>query len=625
MSGVLGKVNAPEDIKRLSAEELKTLAAEIRELIIRVTSEKGGHLAASLGAVELAIALHYCLSSPKDKIIWDVGHQSYAHKILTGRKARFATLREMGGLSGFPNAGESVHDIFTSGHSATSISSALGLACSRDIQGENNKVVAVIGDSSLATGLAFEALNNGGHRKTDILVVLNDNEHSISKPVGAFSRYLNNLITNPLYNRVREETENLIKNIPGMGQTAYKTLKKFQEGLKNLILPGIIFEEMGFRYFGPVDGNDIEQMIAILRKILPFREPVLLHTVTKKGRGYKFAEEDPIKFHGVGAFDPATGKAAEEKGAKSFTAHFGAKMTALADKNKKIAAITAAMPQGTGLESFAEKFPDRFFDVGITESHAVTFAGGLAKGGLRPVVAIYSTFLQRAYDQIIHDVMLQDLPVVFCVDRAGLVGEDGPTHHGIFDIAYFRSMPRVVVMAPKDGLELEMMLEKSLEMKVPVAIRYPRGEAKQVVGASSTMPIEFGRSEKLRRGKDIAIIAVGSMVNKALGAADVLSKNSIESLVVNARFIKPLDTAMLEEVLGSYHTVFTVEEGVVAGGFGSSVLEFASRRPRTGAKVHCIGLPDEFIEHGSREELLRKYHMTSDEMAGNIMREIRGQ
>lgn len=624
MREILDRISAPEDLKKLSLEELVKLAAEIRELILEVTSKKGGHLAASLGAVELAVALHYLLKSPKDKIVWDVGHQSYAHKILTGRKERFATLREMGGLSGFPNAEESAHDPFTSGHSSTSISAALGLAEARDLKGEDYKVVAVIGDASLATGMAFEARNHAGHRRTNFVVVLNDNEQSISRSVGAMSRYLNNVITNPLYNKAMAQTEEFVKSIPRLGDPAYKTFKRFQEGLKNLLVPGIVFEEMGMRYFGPVDGNDIAALINMLHKILPFKEPVLLHTITKKGKGYKYAEEDPEKFHGVSSFDITTGKSLEdgENEGKSFTAHFGAKITELAGKDEKIVAITAAMPHGTGLDKFAEKYPKRFYDVGITEPHAVTFAGGLAKGGLKPVVAIYSTFLQRSYDQMMHDVMLQNLPVVFCVDRAGLVGEDGPTHHGTFDIAYMRTMPRLVIMAPKDGYELELMLEKAMEFKSPVAIRYPRGKARQMVGASSTAPVEFGRAEKIRRGGDAAIIAVGSMVNTALQAADMLSEKGKEVAVVNARFVKPLDAEMLEDILDNYRKVFTIEEGTVTGGFGSAVLEFASREGVPGAKVKCLGLPDTFIEHGSREELLRKYHMAPGEIAETIMSEL---
>ena len=623
MESFLEKINSPADIKALSPEQLNRLADEIREKIIDVTSRKGGHVAASLGAVELAIALHYSLESPKDKIVWDTGHQSYAHKILTGRLKSFDTLREMGGLSGFPNASESEHDPFTSGHSATSISSALGLAAARDINDQDHKVVAVIGDASLSTGLAFEALNNTGHMRTNLIVVLNDNEHFISKPVGAMSRYLNTVITNPLYNRVREEAEKIVKGIPKVGPVTYRTVKKFQEGLKNLIVPGILFEELGFRYFGPIDGHNIEQLVSTFRNILTLKDPVFVHTITRKGKGYPHAEQDPVRFHGVSGFDIKKGSAGDAEGeSKSFTGHFSRKLMELAAKDKKIAAITAAMPDGTGLQCFAEKYPERFFDVGITEPHAVTFAAGLAKGGMKPVVAIYSSFLQRSYDQLIHDVALQRLPVVFCIDRAGLVGKDGPTHHGMFDITYMRSLPDFTVMAPKDGVELEIMLEAALDWKTPVAIRYPRADATQVVGASSFAPLERGKAEYLRKGRDLTILAVGSMVNTALRAAAVLSKKGIEATVVNARFIKPLDGHMLEEVAHHSKRIFTLEEGVTGGGFGSAVLEFFERENLSKTRVSCLGLPDEFIEHGAREELLRKYHLTPDELAATIEAEM---
>ena len=623
MDELLKNISSPRDLKKLDAAQLKQLADEVRKKIIGVTSKKGGHLAASLGAVELTIALHYSLESPKDKIVWDVGHQSYAHKLLTGRLKNFDTLREMGGLSGFPSAEESEHDPFTCGHSATSISSALGLASARVLKNEDHKVVAVIGDASLSTGLAFEGLNNAGHMRTNLVVVLNDNEHFISKPVGAMSRYLNTVITNPLYNKVRVETEKIVKGIPKLGPAAYKMAKKFQEGLKNLLVPGILFEELGFRYFGPINGHDIEQLISTFHNILKLEEPVFVHTITRKGKGYKYAEEDPVKFHGVSSFDVRTGRIKKnEEEEKSFTRHFSDKIKELADKDSRIVAITAAMPDGTGLQDFAEKFPKRFFDVGITEQHAVTFSAGLAKGGLRPFVAIYSTFLQRSYDQLIHDVALQKLPVIFCLDRAGLVGKDGPTHHGVFDISYMRNLPGFVVMAPKDGTELELMMEKAVEWERPVVIRYPRAKAGQLVGASSFSPLEIGKAEMLRKGKDLAILAIGSMVNTALVTAELLSKKGIEASVVNARFIKPLDGQMLEELAHNAKRIFTIEEGVHDGGFGSAVLEFFEKENLRGINIRCLGLPDEFIEHGAREELLRKYHLTPDEIASTIEMEL---
>ncbi|MFH1305915.1 MAG: 1-deoxy-D-xylulose-5-phosphate synthase [Candidatus Omnitrophota bacterium] len=621
---LLDGIRSPDDLKGLDALRLKALAEEIRGKIIDVTSRKGGHIAASLGAVELAIALHYCLKSPKDKIVWDVGHQSYAHKILTGRAHAFDTLREMGGLSGFPSAEESEHDPFTCGHSATSISTALGLVAARDIRGEDNKVVAVIGDASLATGLAFEGLNHTGHTQSGLIVVLNDNEHFISKPVGAMSKYLNRVITNPLYNRVREEAEKILKGIPKLGPVAYKTVKKFEEGLKNLLVPGILFEELGFRYFGPIDGHDVEQLIKVFRNVLLLNRPVFVHVITKKGKGYKFAEESPVKFHGLSGFNVATGEIDSDSGEnESFTRHFSDKIMELGERDRRIVVITAAMPDGTGLQQFAENFPDRFFDVGITEPHAVAFAAGLAKGGMRPVVAVYSTFLQRSYDQLIHDVALQRLPVILCLDRAGLVGKDGPTHHGVFDISYTRSLPGFIVMAPKDGVELTLMLEKAVEWGRPTVIRYPRASAERVVCDSSCVPLEIGKAELLRKGGDVVILAIGSMVNTALAASEILSKKGIEASVVNARFIKPLDGEMLEEVVRLSKNIFTLEEGISSGGFGEAVLEFFERENVRNERVRCISLPDEFIEHGSREELLRKYHLTPDEIARTITAEMK--
>ncbi|RKY41808.1 MAG: 1-deoxy-D-xylulose-5-phosphate synthase [Candidatus Makaraimicrobium thalassicum] len=623
MDRILDRISSPEDIKKLDIGQLKRLADEVREKIISVTSRKGGHIASSLGAVELTIALHYCLQSPKDKIVWDVGHQCYAHKLLTGRLKDFDTLREMGGLSGFPSAQESEYDAFTSGHSATSISAALGLAAARDRNKEDSKVVAVIGDASLSTGLAFEGMNHTGHMGTNLVVVLNDNEHFISKPVGAMSRYLNRVIANPLYNKVREEAEKVLKSIPKLGPVTYRTVRKFQEGLKNLLVPGILFEELGFRYFGPINGHDLGQLIAMFRNIQMLKDPVFVHTITKKGKGYRFAEEDPVKFHGVTSFDVGTGRTPEnEDKEKTFTSCFSGKIVELGDRDNRIVAITAAMPDGTGLQDFAERFPDRFFDVGITEPHAVTFAAGLAKGGMVPVVAIYSTFLQRSYDQLVHDVALQRLPVIFCVDRAGLVGKDGPTHHGVFDICYTRGLPGFIVAAPKDGVELEQMLEKAVEWNRPVVIRYPRAKAERLVGDSSCAPLEIGKAELLRKGKDLAILAIGSMVNTALAAGGLLSRKGIEATVINARFIKPLDSGMLEELAGTTGKIFTIEEGITSGGFGSAVLEFFARENCGGVKIRCLGLPDEFIEHGAREELLRMYHLTPDEVASTIEAEL---
>ena len=619
---LLDKISSPEDIKQFSPDELTLLAREIREKIIDVTSKNGGHIASSLGAVELAIALHFSLNSPKDKIVWDVGHQGYAHKLLTGRAKRFDTLRELGGISGFPNKNESEHDPFTCGHSATSISSALGLAAARDILGESSKIVAVIGDASLATGLAFEAMNHAGHSKTNLVVILNDNEHFISKPVGAMSKYLTKVLTNPLYNKVKEESEKIINSIPKVGPVAVKTVRKFQEGLKNLLVPGILFEELGFRYFGPVDGHNIMEMVDILERVSKLNEPIFIHAITRKGKGYAPSEKNPTNFHGISSFDKETGKTKTNTCGKNFTEHFSNKIVELAEKDNKIVAITAAMPDGTGLTNFEKKFPNRFFDVGITESHAVTFAAGLARGGLKPVVAIYSTFLQRSFDQLIHDVALQNLHVVFCLDRAGLVGRDGPTHHGSFDITYTRVLPNFTVMAPKDGIEFDQMLEEAINMNSPVVIRYPKDVAERVVASSSCAPLKLGTSEVLRNGKDVTILAVGSMVNISLEAADILSKNNIEAGVINARYLKPLDKGIIIKYANQTKKMFIVEENVISGGFASSVLELFSQENITGKDIKCYGLPDEFIEHGSRKELLRKYNLTKEALAEAIRTEI---
>jgi len=618
----LNKISAPEDLKGLSVDQLKELAEEIRTRLIDVTSKKGGHLAASLGVVDLTVALHYCLDAPTDKIIWDVGHQSYAHKILTGRNKQFDTLREMGGLSGFPNTEESIYDTFTCGHSATSISSALGLVSARDLKGEDYKVISVIGDASLASGLAFEGMNHAGHMKKNMVVILNDNEHSISKPVGALSRYLNKVLTHPVYNKVVSASEKVVKNIPKVGESAYNTVRKFQEGVKNLFVPGIFFEELGFRYFGPIDGHDIDQLIQIFNSTFSLKEPIFIHVITKKGKGYNFAEENPTLFHGVSLFDIETGSFKKKKEGKGFTEILSEKIVELGIKDKKIVAITAAMSDGTGLTKFAEKFPHRFFDVGITEPHAVTFSAGLARDGLKPIVAIYSTFMQRAYDQLIHDVALQKLPVIFCLDRAGLVGKDGPTHHGVFDLAYMRTLPNFVVMAPKDGYEFERMLEKAVTWGKPVAIRYPRAEAKELIAPASSIPVDIGKAELLRRGKDGTILAIGSMVNTAIQVSEILSRKGIEVTVVNMRFAKPLDKIMIEEVCAHSKRLVTLEEGIITGGFGSSILEFLDQENITGIKVKCLGLPDQFIEHGTRDQLLRKYHLTPEEIALTIEKEL---
>ena len=617
---VLEKINSPQDLKQLSPDELNRLSREIRQRLIEVVSQTGGHLASSLGAVELIIALHYCLNTPKDKIIFDVGHQAYAHKILTGRNLKFPTLRQYHGLSGFPSRDESVYDPFTTGHSSNAVSLGLGLACARDLLPEKDKfkIVCVIGDGSLSGGLCFEGLNNTGHLKKDILVVLNTNELSIAPNVGAISNYLNKIISLPVYNRVHDNLVNFLKTRLGEGGRLIKLMNKFEEGLKGLFVPGMFFEELGFRYFGPIDGHDLSALTSTLKNITGIKGPRLLHVVTKKGKGLSFAEEDPVRFHGISCFDKNTGEVLDKRsstGSRSYTEVFGDKLVSLASGDPKIVAITAAMPEGTGLAKFRDTFPERFFDVGIAEGHAVCFAAGLANQGFKPVVAIYSTFLQRAYDQIIQEVSLQGLPVIFAIDRAGIVGEDGVTHQGIFDIAYLKSIPNLVIMAPKDGRELEEMLEFSVQLGKPVAIRYPRSNAP--LAAKASAPLKLGKAELIQDGSDFTIIALGSMVSVAREAVDILGKEKLSGALINVRFAHPLDMDLIKMVCAKTRLVFTVEEGIRDAGFGSSVAQELDRQ------VTRIGLPLEFIPHGSREILLEKYGLTGPGLAAGILRKIK--
>ena len=621
MTLLINSIKEPADLRKLPIAELPQVAEEIRSEMLKTVSRSGGHLASSLGSVELAIAVHYTFNTPKDIVLWDVGHQTYPHKILTGRLSKFPTLRQLGGLSGFPNKDESPeHDPFTCGHSSTSISNALGMAIARDLLGGKNKIVAIIGDAALAGGMAFEALNHAGHTAKDLIVILNDNERSISKSVGALSKYLNRIIATPTYNKIRQDVEKLVKRIPRFGFRAYRAARKLEEGLKNLLIPGMLFEEMGFRYFGPIDGHNITQLVTTFRNLMNLNEPILIHVITKKGKGYKFAEADPTAFHGTGPFDLETGKKPDEKHPMTFTEAFGEKLVELADKDPRIVGITAAMLDGTGFGKFSAKFPDRFFDVGISEEHAVGLSAGLARGGFRPIVSIYSTFLQRSYDQIIHDVCLQDLPVIFCIDRAGLVGEDGPTHHGLFDIAYLRNIPNLTLMAPSSPGELKDMLKFAVTLSGPVAIRYPRGAL--ALSKESVTPINCGKAEILRPGKDVSIVAVGNMVEMALKIAVLLSKKSIDSGVINARFIKPLDEELLSDLCINTKKIVTLEDGVLEGGFGSSVLEFIEKASMKGVKVRRIGLPDKFIEHGKRDELFSKYNLTPEAICDVIINEV---
>jgi 1-deoxy-D-xylulose-5-phosphate synthase len=599
----LEKINSPVDLKRLSITELAELAEEIRPYIINTVSKTGGHLASNLGVVELTIALHYVFDTPRDKIIWDVGHQCYTHKILTERKERFETLRQNGGLSGFPCREESTYDVFDTGHASNSISIAVGLAEAKKRENKTHKIVAVIGDGSLTGGMSFEALNHAGHLKSDIIVVLNDNEMSISKNIGALSSYLNRIMTGEFMSNLREKVKSSIKNLPALGDKVYKAARLLEETVKGIITPGLLFEELGFQYFGPVDGHNLNHLIENLRNIKRLKGPVLIHIVTKKGKGYTHAEDDPARFHGISTFEMTTGNSTHN-GRYTYTDIFGDTIIELAKKDKRVIAITAAMGLGTGLEKFSQLFPDRFYDIGIAEQHGVTFAAALALGGFRPFVAIYSTFLQRAYDQIVIDVCLQNLPVVFAVDRSGIVGQDGPTHHGAFDISYFRHIPNMVVISPKDENELKQMLYSAYSYERPVAIRYPRGEAQGVPIDEDFKEIPIGKWEILKEGEDIAIIACGNQVYPSLSAASELEEEGILCTVINGRFIKPMDREMLSALSKHAKKILTVEENAIMGGFGSGVLEILSEEG-IAVPVKNIGIPDTFLPHGS-QSMLRK-------------------
>jgi 1-deoxy-D-xylulose-5-phosphate synthase len=600
---LLDQINSPQDLKKLPVEELARLAQEIREKMIAVVSRVGGHLASNLGAVELTLALHYVFDSPEDKIVWDVGHQSYTHKLLTGRKKGFDTLRQYHGLSGFPKMDESKHDHFIVGHASTAISSALGLACARDQKGEDFSVIAMVGDGALTGGLAFEGLNNAGAQKRKLIVILNDNRMSISKNVGAMSGYLTDLLTDEKYNRLKAEVWELVGRFKRRDKIR-AMVAQVEESVKGFLVPGIIFEKLGFRYFGPLDGHDLPRVIKTLKHLKTLNGPVFLHVLTKKGKGYKYAEEDAPRFHGIGTFDKVTGNSNSDKGKKKYTDVFGETIVKLAQKDKRIVAITAAMSLGTGLVEFARRFPDRFFDVGIAEQHGTTFSAGLAALGLKPIFAVYSTFLQRAFDQVIHDIALQNLPVILSIDRAGLVGEDGPTHHGCFDLSYLRQVPNFVVMVPKDGNELKDMLFTAVNWnKSPVAIRYPRGTIPDKVKNGFSL-LEIGKWEVLKEGNDLLILACGSMVHPALEAAKDLQGESMNIEVVNSRFIKPLDEEMLASLLSKFDKIITVEENSLQGGFGSAILEFVQENGFENIAVKRLGIPDRFIQHGARNTLL---------------------
>lgn len=589
----------------------------MRETIIQVVSKTGGHLASSLGAVDLTIALHAIYESPKDKIIWDVGHQSYAHKILTGRYDRFGTLRQYDGISGFPRRSESRHDAFGTGHSSTSISAALGFAKARDLNGTDEEVVAVIGDGALTGGQAMEALNNAGQLGSKMCVILNDNEMSISPNVGALATHLSKLRALPIYRRVEDRAKSVVENLPVGGKTLSRTAEGILHGVTRLIgsQTGVIFEEMGFTYLGPIDGHDIGLMLEILNAVKTMDEPVVVHVITKKGKGYEHAENDSRSFHGTPPFEITNGEAEPSKGGQTFTGAFGDALADLAERDERIIGITAAMPDGTGMTKFAERFPHRFFDVGIAEPHAVTFAAGLAASGLRPVVAVYSTFLQRAYDQLVHDVCLQDLPVIFAVDRAGLVGEDGPTHHGAFDLSYLRHVPNLVVAAPSDIIELRAMLELAVEHPGPVAIRYPRGSSPILPSHADVSALSVGVSEVLGNGDSVCILAVGSMVHPSLKAREILAESGISAALINARFVKPLDSEVIVSFARKCRRLVLVEENTIRGGFGAAVMELLAEAAVTGVEVRQIGLPDEFAVHGKVSTLREHYRLDTEHIA----------
>ena len=611
---VLDQIRTSHDVKRLDPEELEKLCHEIREEILSTTSRTGGHLASNLGVVELTAALHFVFDLPRDKLIWDVGHQSYAHKILTGRRDRFHTLRQYGGISGFPKRDESPYDAFDSGHSGTSISSALGMAEAKRLRGEEGKVIAVIGDGSMTAGLAFEGLNQAGHIDQDLIVILNDNEMSISHNVGALSSYLNRLMTGQFVNRFRDDMKAFLETLPGIGKSVLRFAKQAEESLKGLLMPGLLFEELGLKYIGPIDGHRLDYLIETFQNVKKLRGPILIHVITKKGKGYPPAEMNPDRFHGISPFIIETGelKSVSHQNPPTYTEVFGETLCQLAKVDKRLVAITAAMQSGTGLEEFARKFPDRFYDIGIAEQHAVTFAAGLALEGMRPVVAIYSTFLQRAYDQVVQDVCMQNLPVVFALDRGGIVGEDGPTHHGLFDFSYLRHIPNLIVMVPKDENEFQRMIKTATECPMPVALRYPRGRG---VGVRREVPLEsidIGKGEVLREGEDVLILAIGSAVYPSLRAAERLAGSGIQAAVINSRFLKPLDTDLLCDWARRVGKVLTIEENILQGGFGSAVLELFQERGLFSIQVKRLGIPDLFVEHGSQALLREKYGIDED-------------
>jgi 1-deoxy-D-xylulose-5-phosphate synthase len=623
MARLLDGVEYPRDIRRFSVDELNQLAAEIREEVISIVSEVGGHFASTLGAVELTLALHFVFDTPDDRIVWDTGHQAYAHKLLCGRRDRLSTIRQLGGLSGFLSREESEYDVFGAGHAGTSISAALGMVEAKYLDRASRKVVAVISDGGLSAGLTYEGLNSAGHLDRDLIVVLNDNEHFIDPRVGAVSSFLSKQFTTDLGVRVQKNLSNLLKSLPS-GENLKHVARKLRDSFLSLVTPGFLFESLGFQYVGPIDGHNISKMIATLENVKKVEGPTLVHVLTKKGKGYAPAEADPIKFHAVTPFHVLTGKAKKEKGPiPTYTEIFGRSLVEIAKQNAKVVGITAAMGSGTGIDKLAKELPQRTYDVGIAEQHAVTFAAGMATEGYVPVVAIYSTFLQRAYDQILHDVCLQNLHVVFALDRGGLVGADGPTHHGVFDFAYLRPMPNMVIMAPKDENELQYMLATAVAHAGPIALRYPRGEGWGVALDRESELLEIGKAELLHEGADIVIAAIGQTVLPAFRAAQDLAPLGINAAVVNARFVKPLDKELLSRLLANAPRLITVEDHVTAGGFGSAVLEFLADEGISGIEIRRLGIPDRFIPHGTQDELRKLCGFDKDAIAQTALQMVR--
>jgi 1-deoxy-D-xylulose-5-phosphate synthase len=615
MARLLDEIQCPKDIRCLSLSDLPQLAGEIREEVISVVSEVGGHFASTLGAVELTLALHYVFNTPEDRIVWDTGHQAYAHKLICGRRDRLGTIRQLGGLSGFLSRDESEYDVFGAGHAGTSISAALGMVEAKSLAGAERKVVAVISDGGLSAGLTYEGLNSAGHLDKDLIVVLNDNEHFIDPRVGAVSSFLSKQFTSDLAVRWQKNLSTLLKSLPS-GENLKYAARKFRDSFLGLVTPGFLFESLGFQYVGPIDGHNIGEMITTFENIKKVAGPTLIHVMTKKGKGYPPAEKDPIKFHGVTPFHVLTGKAKKEKGpVPSYTEVFGQALLRLAKENPKLVGITAAMGSGTGIDRLQRELPQRTYDVGIAEQHAVTFAAGMATEGYIPVVAIYSTFLQRGYDQILHDVCIQNLHVVFALDRGGLVGADGPTHHGVFDFAYMRSIPNLVIMAPKDENELQHMLKTAVDYSGPISLRYPRGEGCGVSLDATMQPLPIGKAELLRDGSDIVIAAVGQTVAPALKAAQDLAPLGISAAVINARFVKPLDEELFGALLARVPHLITVEDHALAGGFGSAVVEFLADQGFTGVEVKRLGVPDRFVPHGTQDELRKLCGFDKDAIA----------